>query len=63
MAGWKRTFEDDNGTLFDLEHHLHQIDDHQKACRAAGLAIDTVLAPSLDGRIPAVLVIRAVKSD
>ena len=63
LAGWKRTFMGDNGVVFDLEHHLHRIDDHRQACLAAGLTIDTVLEPALDEGIPAVLVIRAVKRD
>ena len=63
LAGWKRTFAGDNGVVFDLEHHLHRIDDHRQACRAAGLTIDAVLEPLFDGKIPAVLVIRAVKSN
>ena len=61
LAGWKRTFVGDNGVVFDLEHHLHLIDDHRQACQAAGLTIDAVLEPSLGEGIPAVLVVRAVK--
>ncbi len=69
LLGWQRSFTADDGTVFNLEHHLHLYRDHQQACRAAGLAIDVVLEPKFGKdvsanihNIPAILVIRAIKT-
>ena len=70
FLGWKRTFTADNGTVYNLEHHLHLYSHHQQSCKAAGLDIDAVLepfagsnVPSQARNIPVVIVIRAVKND
>ncbi|MFL5384889.1 MAG: class I SAM-dependent methyltransferase [Longimicrobiaceae bacterium] len=36
-AGHTRSFRDAAGTLHDVEHHVHSVDDHLAAARAAGL--------------------------
>ena len=56
--GWTRTFDTASGprTLPACWHTLAQ---HHRACDAAGLAIDRVVEPSLDGRTPVALIIRA----
>jgi malonyl-CoA O-methyltransferase len=46
-AGHTRTFRDAEGTLHDVEHHVHTLDDHVAAAEAAGLT----LAERRDGTI------------
>jgi malonyl-CoA O-methyltransferase len=36
-AGHTRSFRDADGTLYDVEHHVHSVDDHLAAAEAAGL--------------------------
>jgi len=69
LIGWQRTFAADNGTIYNLEHHLHLYSHHQQGCQIAGLAIDAVLEPFAGSNVPlqaqntpVVLVIRAVKN-
>ena len=38
-AGHTRSFRDADGTLHDVEHHLHSLDDHLAAATAAGLTL------------------------
>lgn len=38
-AGHTRSFRDSGGTLHDVEHHVHTLEDHVAAARAAGLAL------------------------
>lgn len=68
LSGWQRTFSA-NGTVFQLEHYIHFYQDHLRAGRAAGLAIETILepvagehAPPSFQHMPVVLVIKAVKA-
>jgi malonyl-CoA O-methyltransferase len=68
LLGWQRTFTAADGTVFEVEHHLHLYSAHQQACQAAGLIIDAVLEPLIGDHtspevqhVPAVLVIRAIK--
>lgn len=70
LLGWQRTFTADNGTVYNLEHHLHLYSHHQHGCQAAGLVINAVVepfagpnVPSQARNIPLVLVIRAVKTN
>ena len=69
-AGWKRTFTVDHGPTFRLEQYLHELPDHIRTCRQAGLSVTAVLEPALGHRapsgraatLPEVLVLRAVKA-
>ena len=38
-AGHTRSFRDAAGTLHDVEHHVHSVDDHLAAAEAAGLTL------------------------
>jgi malonyl-CoA O-methyltransferase len=63
-AGWKRTFRGPDGRHRAVEHHVHRLQDHERACRAARLAIEAVREPrvDLDGPWkgwPAILALRA----
>lgn len=69
LSGWRRSFTSANGDTFHLEHYLHLYSDHLQGCQTAGLTIQAVLepvagdhAPPESQHIPAVLVIRAVKT-
>lgn len=46
-AGHTRSFRDPAGTLHDVEHHVHSVDDHLSAAEASGLA----LVERRDGRV------------
>ena len=66
LLGWKRTFRGANGTEYAARHHVHLYAAHQAACQAAGLRIEAVREPRIEGEhvyrgYPAVLVIRATK--
>ncbi len=65
-TGGERTFTADDGVTYRLEHHVHELDDHRRACRSAGLTIDEVLEPAVETQagpagdeMPVVLVVRA----
>jgi len=38
-AGHHRTFRDEEGNLWAVEHHVHEPEDHERAAAAAGLAL------------------------
>ena len=62
--GWRRTFRGLDGREYAVRHVVHPRSAHETACAAAGLAVDAVAepradAPGRDGRIPALLVVRA----
>jgi malonyl-CoA O-methyltransferase len=59
-AGWSRTF-DAGGRVRAIETHWHSVDEHRRACEAAGLAITAWEEPILQEapQYPAVLVVRA----
>jgi malonyl-CoA O-methyltransferase len=64
-AGWRRTFRAADGRTYAVAHHVHRLEDHQRACADAGLVIEDTREPALDdaddewrGR-PAVLAFRA----
>jgi malonyl-CoA O-methyltransferase len=68
LTGWQRTFSAADGHLYQLEHHIHSLENHYKACLLAGLNITAILEPSLTeapsreaARLPAILAIRVVK--
>ena len=66
LLGWKRTFRAADGNEYAARHHVHLYAAHQAACQAAGLHIDAVREPRIEGEhpyrgYPAVLVIRAGK--
>ncbi len=68
LLGWQRSFRAENGKVFKVEHHLHLYSDHQKACRSAGLTIESVLEPRIEAsresksqNVPVVLVFKALK--
>jgi malonyl-CoA O-methyltransferase len=66
LAGWKRSFRDASGRTHAVRQHLYLYQDHQRACRAAGLSIEDVREPRATGTgrwddWPAVLVVRARK--
>ncbi len=66
QLGWKRSFTSRDGKEYVLRHHVHSRDDHESACRAAGLRIEAVREPRIDFRhqwqgYPAALVICAHK--
>jgi malonyl-CoA O-methyltransferase len=50
-AGHTRSFRDARGTVHDVEHHVHTVDDHLAAAAAAGLT----LTERADGRIDGAL--------
>ena len=66
--GWKRTFRAADGRAYRVPHYLHFFSDHVNACTLAGLKIENVCEPCIDFEskwrgYPALLVIRATKSD
>lgn len=66
LAGWQRTFRDQDGKEYAVRHFTHRHEDHVAACRAAGLEITAVREPKIAiahkwKGFPAVLVIKALK--
>jgi malonyl-CoA O-methyltransferase len=62
-AGWRRTFRVD-GRTYAIRHHVHELDDHRRACRSAGLDVEQVSEPAVEVAgpwlgTPAALVVRA----
>jgi malonyl-CoA O-methyltransferase len=59
-AGWTRTF-DAGGRRLAIDGYWHSLDDHRRACAAAGLMVTAWEEPFLDEvpECPAVLVVRA----
>lgn len=63
LSGGQRTFTASDGTHYAVEHHPHLIANYFAALTAAGLTLDALAEPSApDIGLPAVLVMRAVKS-
>ena len=67
-SGWKRTFRGKDGRDYSVKHHIHTYADHFAACKSAGLRIDDVREPRMDGNhpgldAPVLLVIRAGKAE
>jgi len=66
-AGWARTFRAADGSVYAVPHHVHSRSDHERACEAAELEIETIVEPEVSvphpwrGR-PAALVVRAHRS-
>ncbi len=59
--GWSRTFET-NGWRCAVAGFWHSLNEHQLACRSAGLTIDAWLEPQLDGLGgPVALVVEATR--
>lgn len=57
--GWQRTFEA-SGRRHTLAAHWHTLEEHERACRNAGLSIERVNEPALpSGGPPVALVVRA----
>ena len=50
-AGHTRSFRDDAGAVHDIEHHVHELDDHVRAAADAGLELadwrDGTIGPEL----------------
>lgn len=68
LSGTPRHALPGKGVGIDIEHYLHLFEDHVNACRGAGLRIDRVREPAIDGSgspeirpLPAILAIAAVK--
>ena len=59
-AGWSRTF-DAGGRVRAIETHWHSVNEHRRACEAAGLAITAWEEPILEKlwQCPVALVVRA----
>jgi malonyl-CoA O-methyltransferase len=57
--GWTRTYQAGDGTR-ELPAHWHTLQDHQEACRAAGLEIESIREPGLARNVqPVAMVVRA----
>jgi malonyl-CoA O-methyltransferase len=50
-AGHTRSFRDAAGTLHDVEHHVHSVDDHLAAAEAAGLGLIERREGVIDGAL------------
>lgn len=66
--GWKRTFRDQDGRAYAARYHSHTYADHFAACKSAGLRIEDVQEPRIDGKhprqgVPVLLVVRAGKAE
>jgi hypothetical protein len=66
IAGWRRKFHAAQGREYLVEHHFHLYSDHHAACHSAGLLIEELREPLIEGNhpwagCPAVLAIRARK--
>lgn len=60
--GAQRTFTAPDGKVYAVEHHVHSADDYATAARDAGLRVDRLAEPTLEGSIdPVVLVMRLAK--
>jgi malonyl-CoA O-methyltransferase len=62
--GWRRTFRAADGREYAVRHVVHPRPAHEAACAAAGLTIEAIAepraeAPGRDGRVPALLAVRA----
>jgi len=65
-SGGERTFTTGDGSTYRLEHNIHGVDDHRRACGRAKLTIDALIEPTIEissgpsaRETPAVLVVRA----
>lgn len=59
----QRTFRDEKGRLFAVQHDIHRYSDIHGAALAAGLLIDAVREPSISSHTPPlVIVYRLIKS-
>ncbi|MET0552289.1 MAG: class I SAM-dependent methyltransferase [Vicinamibacteria bacterium] len=66
--GWRRTFRAEDGRAYAVRHVVHARRAHEPACAAAGLAVEAVAEPRADapgphGRVPALLVVRARRTE
>jgi malonyl-CoA O-methyltransferase len=62
LNGAQRTFRAMNGSVYAVEHHAHLYADYARAGAQAGMVIDTVLEPKLEGSpVPVVIVYRFYK--
>ncbi len=60
LNGAQRTFHASDGRAYAVEHHLHLYADYQLAASQAGLVVDAVSEPKLNG-VPVVIVFRFYK--
>ena len=49
--GLRRTFRDAEGTVHEVAHHRHELDEHRDAARAAGLRLEERLEPPIGPEI------------
>ena len=66
-AGWRRTFQDQDGRSYAVRHYIHGLADHEAAAGAAGLRIEGRREPTIEFAsrwrgYPAVLALRARKA-
>lgn len=58
LRGWRRTFEDERGKRFEIEHHLHLFSDYVGAFGRLGLVLEDLREP-LWQDCPVVFALRA----
>ena len=62
LGGGQRTFHASDGSVYAVEHHTHRFADYHRASKNAGLQINAVAEPTLDGgSTPVVIVYRFYK--
>jgi malonyl-CoA O-methyltransferase len=62
-AGWRRTFNGTDGTIYELPINHHSIDDHIAALDCCGLEVRAIREPKVPGgRVPVVVVFHAVRA-
>lgn len=62
FGGGQRTFHAPDGEVYAVEHHAHRFADYHHAAQNAGLEIDAVAEPALEGgTTPVVIIFRFTK--
>lgn len=60
-AGAQRTFQAPDGKTYAVEHYPHWYAAHYTAAQAAGLNLQAIEEPTLNGNLPVILVLRYMK--
>lgn len=62
LSGARRTFQAEDGEVYNVEHYVHLVADYHRVGREADLSMTAILEPTIDKQMPVVLVMRFQKT-
>lgn len=61
LSGARRTFHAENGKIYNVEHYIHLVADYHHIGQSVGLSMTSILEPTIEDKMPVVLVMRFQK--